>query len=185
MKQLIIGLAVMGMYFMGEVAFATGSPTNSNKNYNMNAIENYNMNSNMNTYKSTNKVSNTNKASSDQTQKQSQGQSQSAEYSGQNNQSVNLNTPRQAPAFGVYASGPCSGVSFALSTVLGGGGVGAIDGQCSIREAARIAGALGEKGLALELLEALDAVKNLPSRQTKKVAAVAVTETAATHQFGQ
>ena len=187
MKQLIISLAVLGMCVTGEFAFATGSPTNSNKHYNTNTNENYNMNSNTNTntYKSTNKVSTTNKASSDQTQKQSQGQYQSADYSGQNSQSVNLNTPHQAPSFGVYASGPCSGVSFALSTVLGGGGVGAIDGQCSIREAARIAGALGEKGLALELLEALDAVKNLPSRQTKKVAAIRIGETAANHEFGQ
>ena len=125
MKQLIIGLAVIGMCVTSQFAFATGSPANSTHN------------------------NNTNKVAGGQTQKQSQGQSQSSEYSGENSQSVNVNTPRQAPSFGVYASGPCSGVSFALSTVLGGGGVGAIDRQCSIREAARIAGALGEKGLAL------------------------------------
>jgi hypothetical protein len=188
MKQLIIGLAVMGVCVTGEFAFATGPPANPNENYNMNANDNYNMNSNTNTYKPTNNVSNTNKASNDQTQKQSQGQGQdqgqyqSADYSGQNSQSVNLNTPHQAPAFGVYASGPCSGISFAVSTVLGGGGIGFTDGECSKREAVRTFWMLNEREIALGIAKNLDAYKAVYPDKTE---AAAVTISSANHKFGQ
>ena len=168
MRQVIISLAVLALCGSGTVAFGGGGATGppSNENYNMNT--------------------NTSKVSNDQTQKQTQGQDQgqyqSLEYSGLNSQSVNLNTPHQAPAFGVYASGPCSGISFAVSTVLGGGGVGFTDGECSKREAVRTFLMLNDPASALAIAKNLDAYKAVFPAKTE---AAHVTLTSANHVFGQ
>lgn len=89
-----------------------------------------------------------------------------AEGSGSStSQSVNSNIPRQAPGFGLMASGPCTGAGLAVSTVFGGGAFISSDNECAIREAARLAAGLGNAALANELMESLQAVKSLPSRQ--------------------
>ena len=164
-------------------ATSTSSVTNTNNN------TNHNTNTNSNSFKPTN--TNTNKQGQIQGQGQAQGQSQSAtsnsggnsqantqtsSYSGYtgsesySGQEVNISTPHQAPAFGVLASGPCSGVTFAVSTVLGGGGVGFTDGECSKREAARTFLMLGLRDEAIEIAKSLSAYKATVPPPAKTVA---------------
>lgn len=104
----------------------------------------------------TNSVRNnvSNRVSNRQGQIQGQGQAQQA----QSNNAVTVTGDRNinAPGFGGFASGPCTGVGGQVSVGVagfgGGAGFTALDESCTKRELARVLLMMGEKELAMDVL---------------------------------
>ena len=104
-----------------------------------------------------------NNVSNKQGQIQGQGQAQQA----QSNNSVTVTGDRNinAPGFGGFASGPCTGVGGQVSVGVagfgGGAGFTALDESCTRRENARILHMLGQTELAIKLMMASPMVREL------------------------
>lgn len=108
-------------------------------------------------------VNNSVKTNVSNRQGQTQGQAQQA----QSNNAVTVTGDRNinAPGFGGFASGPCTGVGGQVSVGVagfgGGAGFTALDAECTRRETARILHSLGQTDIAVKLMMASPVVREL------------------------